>query len=623
MKQMLKGPALAATLICINCLPVAASQTIDAPIKRVTVYTDQALIARTAHLQLDTGDQVLSIEKLPGQAVEASFRVSASGVAGITVMGISHKRMENSEVPFDRVATLQKQIKEIERSQKQVLADRLAAFSQQRDLMSALISKAGEKLAGDVGKESLSITKWDEAYRYVGEKLREIDDSVRTIKYQAEDVDNQLRMLQNQLTAIQGPQNTSSRSVEIDLRLEKAGEVDVTLEYLVPGASWKPMYDARLLDDSGRVELTYLAEVTQHTGEDWKEVDLTLSTATPSRGTGPGEFMPRYLSEYRPSPPTYANDATISVSAEREVIDKFQTANQSTIESSALKSRPVQTVDNLLRAVAGVPPNSIGQVYFRAGRAGEVSYIVDGVPVGSPLGGPGGAGAELELVPGSVQSGNRPAMASVSNALIGGATSTTTFTTHRKETVPSGGAAIRTTVANWTLNGKLELLSRPRDVAGAYRIVTIKNQGEAPLMPGRVAVFVKSDFLGNAQLNQTIAPNESFDLPFGMEERLTVTRQLWKFTESHSGNKTRLDYSVRVVLANHALTPRQVNLEEPLPVSRDNRVRITVGDIVPKLAQRDISGKGVWSLSINPEDSTIVTIPLKWEYPTGMQIVEK
>ncbi len=201
--------------------------------------------------------------------------------------------------------------------------------------------------------------------------------------------------------------------------------------------------------------------------------------------------------------------------------------------------------------------------------------------------------------------------------------STTTFTTHRKETIPSGGAAIRTTVASWTLDGKLQLLSRPRSVAGAYRMVTIKNQGEAPLMPGRVAVFVKSDFLGNAQLNQTIAPNESFDLPFGQDERLTVTRQLWQFNQSRSGNKTRLDYSVRVVLTNHALTPRQVSLEEPVPVSRDNRVRISIGEIAPKFSEQDVSGKTVWSLSIKPGDSTVVTIPLKWEYPAGMQIVEK
>ncbi len=351
--NLLKGAALAAALISINSA-VSASQTIDAPIKRVTVYTDQALIARTAHLQLDTGDQVLMVDKLPGQAVETSFRVSASGIGGITVMGISHKRVENSEVPFERVAALQKQIKELERSQKQVLADRMAAFSQQRDLMSALINKAGEKLAGDVGKESMSITKWDEAYQYVGNKLREIDDSVRSVKYQAEDVDNQLRMLQNQLIALQGPQSTSSRSVEIDLHLEKAGEVDVTLEYLVPGASWKPMYDARLLDDSGQVELTYLAEVTQHTGEDWKSVDLTLSTASPSRGTGPGEFMPRYLSEYAPASPTYSNVATITSTANKDIIDLHEAPNMAKLEQSVIGNRPVMTTDNLLRQVAGV-----------------------------------------------------------------------------------------------------------------------------------------------------------------------------------------------------------------------------------------------------------------------------
>lgn len=94
---------------------------------------------------------------------------------------------------------------------------------------------------------------------------------------------------------------------------------------------------------------------------------------------------------------------TITSTANRDIIDKFQTANQTTIDAAAIKNRPVQTVDNLLRQVAGVQTNTAGQVFIRGGRAGEVSYVVDGVPVGDPLGGPGNTGANLSLVSGSIQ----------------------------------------------------------------------------------------------------------------------------------------------------------------------------------------------------------------------------
>jgi hypothetical protein len=638
--KLLMAAAIPMALVFVSVPGMAAGEPIDAPIKRVTVYSDQARIARTAHLNLQAGDHVLIVEQIPNGANEASFRASANGVQGITILGLSHKQVEHLESPQERTAGLQKEIKKIERGQKQILTDHLAAFSDQRQLMGTISKKAGDQMAWQVGKENLSVTKWDEAYRYIGRELRAIDDSMRMVRNQLEDIDNQLEQLNLQLTASRDPQTKSSRTVQVDLRLERAGEVNVTLEYMVPGASWKSMYDARLVGDSGRVELSYNAEVTQHTGEDWNEVELTLSTAVPSRGTGPGEFMPRYFSEYLPPEEDKSPDATIVVSADRDIVNKFETANQTTITARPeFKLKPIATVDNLLRSVSGVSSNSSGRVFIRGGRAGEIAFIVDGVPVGDPLGGLSGEGKDISLVSGTVQemgignSGYGPwtqkpkvefaTVAQVSNAEIRAGNATASFTSHRKETVLSGNSAVRTVVARWTLAGQMQQLSRPRTVEGAYRIVTIKNQSEVPLMPGKVAIFAESDFLGNAQLTEVIAPDQPFDLPFGLDSRLAVTRKLWSFKKTTTKDKIKLDYTVRISVVNHAAIARAVRVEEPLPVSRDNRVKIEFGDILPKMTSVDVFGRGVWEISVNPGDSTTFSIPVRMEYPAGMQIVEQ
>ncbi len=96
-------------------------------------------------------------------------------------------------------------------------------------------------------------------------------------------------------------------------------------------------------------------------------------------------------------------DVKIEVVATADPIQKYETSNQVSITSQAIQKKPVQTVDALLTQVAGVQTNAAGQVFIRGGRANEVSYIVDGVPVGDALGGTGGAGANLSLVSGSIQ----------------------------------------------------------------------------------------------------------------------------------------------------------------------------------------------------------------------------
>ena len=65
------------------------------------------------------------------------------------------------------------------------------------------------------------------------------------------------------------------------------------LSYHVPGASWRPLYDLTL--DGEQLAVSYLAEVTQQTGEDWPAVELTLSTTRRGRHQTLPELEPWYI----------------------------------------------------------------------------------------------------------------------------------------------------------------------------------------------------------------------------------------------------------------------------------------------------------------------------------------
>ena len=60
------------------------------------------------------------------------------------------------------------------------------------------------------------------------------------------------------------------------------------LSYLVRTASWKPEFDLRLDDISQPLELSRRAKISQNSGEEWKDIKLTLSTGNPNEsGTEP------------------------------------------------------------------------------------------------------------------------------------------------------------------------------------------------------------------------------------------------------------------------------------------------------------------------------------------------
>jgi outer membrane receptor protein involved in Fe transport len=94
---------------------------------------------------------------------------------------------------------------------------------------------------------------------------------------------------------------------------------------------------------------------------------------------------------------------TITVVGQKKIIDPTVIGGQVSISQEAIEKRPVTNVDALLKQVPGVQTSAEGEVFIRGGRAGEVAYIVDGVPIGDPLGGSGQIGANLSLVAGSIQ----------------------------------------------------------------------------------------------------------------------------------------------------------------------------------------------------------------------------
>ncbi|MDH4222899.1 MAG: TonB-dependent receptor [candidate division Zixibacteria bacterium] len=79
---------------------------------------------------------------------------------------------------------------------------------------------------------------------------------------------------------------------------------------------------------------------------------------------------------------------SITVTAERPIIDKGITANLRTISTEEVSLMPVKAISDVLKSQVGFVVRN-QELHVRGGRAGEVNYIVDGVETKSLLGGLG------------------------------------------------------------------------------------------------------------------------------------------------------------------------------------------------------------------------------------------
>jgi len=86
---------------------------------------------------------------------------------------------------------------------------------------------------------------------------------------------------------------------------------------------------------------------------------------------------------------------TVIVEAERPAIEMDRTHSSSVVSASVVENMPVTEVEEILELQAGVVSDN-GQLHFRGGRAREVTYIVDGIPVTNSFSESGGSNITVQ-----------------------------------------------------------------------------------------------------------------------------------------------------------------------------------------------------------------------------------
>jgi uncharacterized protein (TIGR02231 family) len=275
-------------------VPIVAVPIV-APIVAVSVYPDRARITRRGSVRLTTGDQVVHVEPLPPGLHADSVRVSGRGPA--TVLGVDVVTRHHPTTPDERAAALE--------------AERLAILAELRDLadaddvqvkLDAFLEQLGRRAggsyarslaAGDSGPETLS--EFTESY---ATRLAEVRRRRRELAQARRMADERLAEVDRKLAAIEAHRAPDRLAASVTLAVRADGDVEVELSYVVSGAGWRSAYDVRLAGD--RLTLHWYGLVSQHSGEDWPECALTLSTARPAEAAEVPELDPWYLDRYRP-----------------------------------------------------------------------------------------------------------------------------------------------------------------------------------------------------------------------------------------------------------------------------------------------------------------------------------
>lgn len=217
----------------------------------------------------------------------------------------------------------------------------------------------------------------------------------------------------------------------------------------------------------------------------------------------------------------------------------------------------------------------------------------------------------------------------VAQASIEAGLTSATFKIDAPASVPADGTMQKVAITTLDLPAALRHDTTPKLVPSAFLTATVTNNSDFPLLGGQLASFVDGAFIANSHFEQTM-PGEEFDLALGVDEAVAVERTvLNRFVEETGAftKGTRVTYEIKVELTNHKPIPVTLQLEEPLPRSRHEDIKVAIAtpaarDIgAGKVFTRDDEGILTWNGTLAPGATRELTLKFSIEHPNSLNVI--
>ncbi len=291
---------LIVSLIVLPLSVIFAAEIIaDSKITQVMVYPDSVLVTRRAQVKLNAGNNKVIFSGIIPDVDENSLRVSLDADSQVRLLGAQLKQEYLEQIPVEQIQKLKDNIQEVEDEirREQNLRNILA---EEKGYLDSIRLFSQNQLPKDLITKTPAPAELEGILKFLDSGLKGNYAAVMESDLKNRELSNKLNVLRMELSKISGSVQKIKRSIEAELDAPKEQACPVTLSYLVRGAAWQAVYDARADFEKSEVELISYAILRQNTGDEWESVDLALSTVRPSVGGNMPYVAPWILKPYQP-----------------------------------------------------------------------------------------------------------------------------------------------------------------------------------------------------------------------------------------------------------------------------------------------------------------------------------
>lgn len=262
-------------------------ESIESSVYKAVVFSQGAQVFRKTKVNIPLGISELRFINITPELEQNSLQCKAP--PGVSILSVRQR------IDYFEKEKKSTQIKEWEKEKKKLdyeikkLNNMISVLDDEEKLLKANSSIGGSS----TGVSSLELEKVAKIYRErMGDLRMERLDLQQELNLMSEKVRDLINQL-NEINASFQEKKFSIVIVKVDAKIN--GIQDFELNYLIANAGWMADYDIRVKDIQSPILLNYKANVHQHSGEDWNDVMLTLSTGLPYQNGDSPNIEPWFL----------------------------------------------------------------------------------------------------------------------------------------------------------------------------------------------------------------------------------------------------------------------------------------------------------------------------------------
>lgn len=609
-------------MLCISVLAtglfaqVFSKKDVETRIDKVTIFLNGAQVSRKANIHLVKGKTEYVLKGLSPYMTPQSLQVKIG--ADVTILSVVHQ--------INHLVEQQKghEIEELE-IKKQALADQitqdsslLAVYNQEEVMLGKNQQVSGLNTGLKVADLREAIDFQRSRMIEVKNKEFEFTKKIRVERKELDKLNQQLRSLH-----ISGNIATSDVYVVVDSKIE--GDADIFASYYVDHAHWFPTYDLRAKDINSPISLAYKANIVQNTGEDWKNVRLSLSNSNPVESGNKPVLNPWYLRQISYSPVRYENVSALAMVSgviSGKVIDGNDGSplpgTTVTVEGSSVGTVTDEQGNYSLNLPSGAQTLTFSFIGYETYKTPISSKIINAslIPQNLQL-------DEVAVVAYGVSKKMTRKVANINTVSTSEKINQTNvqFDIELPYSIPADGKVYSADVKQMEIPADYEYYCVPKLDKDVFLTAKISNWEEYNLLDGEMNLYFEGTYVGKSVLDVRNV-TDTLQISLGRDKNIVVTRTKQKeFSKSQflGNNKTEMR-AFTIDVRNKKQQPVSLILEDQFPVSTDKEITVRKTDYSGATVDDQI-GKVTWKLILKPTEEQKVNLGYLVEHPKNKPVV--